>query len=205
MKYYMVFWDVGQGLVKTVVFAILIAGVGCLRGFEAREGAESVGRITTSAIVAGIFLIIVSRRGVHGAVQCLVSSTPAGPPAIQVEHLVARYGDGRSSTTSSFEVRRGEGFVIVGGSGCGKTTLLRHMIGLLRPAAGRVLIDGEDVARADEEQLRRIQRKFGVQLSGRRAVRLADPRRERRPAARGVHDLAARDDRSCWCASSSAW
>lgn len=53
-------WDVYSGLIKSVAFAILVAGVGCLRGFQAREGAESVGRITTSAIVAGIFLIVVA-------------------------------------------------------------------------------------------------------------------------------------------------
>ena len=53
-------WDVASGLIKSVAFAILIAGVGCLRGFQAETGAESVGRITTSAIVAGIFLIIVT-------------------------------------------------------------------------------------------------------------------------------------------------
>jgi len=53
-------WDVGTGLIKSVVFALLIAGVGCLRGFQAGTGAESVGRVTTSAIVAGIFLIIVA-------------------------------------------------------------------------------------------------------------------------------------------------
>jgi phospholipid/cholesterol/gamma-HCH transport system permease protein len=53
-------WDVYSGLIKSVAFAVLIAGVGCLRGFQARGGAESVGRITTSAIVAGIFLIIVA-------------------------------------------------------------------------------------------------------------------------------------------------
>jgi phospholipid/cholesterol/gamma-HCH transport system permease protein len=58
MKAYMRVWDVAQGLVKAFVFALLIAGIGCLRGFEARESAESVGRITTSAIVAGIFAII---------------------------------------------------------------------------------------------------------------------------------------------------
>lgn len=58
MKLYMRPWDIGQGLLKAFVFAILIAGIGCLRGFEARESAESVGRITTSAIVAGIFAII---------------------------------------------------------------------------------------------------------------------------------------------------
>jgi phospholipid/cholesterol/gamma-HCH transport system permease protein len=58
MRVYMSMKDVGQGLVKAVVFAMLIAGIGCLRGFEARDSAESVGRITTAAIVTGIFAII---------------------------------------------------------------------------------------------------------------------------------------------------
>jgi phospholipid/cholesterol/gamma-HCH transport system permease protein len=53
-------WDVNSGLIKSVAFALLIAGVGCLRGFQAGGGAESVGRSTTSAIVAGIFLIVVT-------------------------------------------------------------------------------------------------------------------------------------------------
>lgn len=56
----MVPWDVYSGLVKSVAFGLLIAGVGCLRGFQARGGAESVGKITTSAIVAALFLIIVA-------------------------------------------------------------------------------------------------------------------------------------------------
>jgi phospholipid/cholesterol/gamma-HCH transport system ATP-binding protein len=59
-------------------------------------------------------------------------------------------------------VRRGEVFLIVGGSGCGKSTLLHHMIGLLKPAAGRILIEGDDITHADEEELQRIQRKLGV-------------------------------------------
>jgi phospholipid/cholesterol/gamma-HCH transport system ATP-binding protein len=83
-------------------------------------------------------------------------------PAIRVEHLVARYEERTILDDVSFEVRRGERFVIVGGSGCGKTTLLRHIIGLQRPAAGRVLLDGADVGRADEDSLRRIQQRFGV-------------------------------------------
>lgn len=53
-------WDIISGLIKSVAFAFLISGVGCLRGLQASTGAESVGRITTSAIVAGIFLIIVA-------------------------------------------------------------------------------------------------------------------------------------------------
>jgi phospholipid/cholesterol/gamma-HCH transport system permease protein len=49
-----------QGLVKSVFFAILIAGVSCMRGFQVRGGAESVGRYTTSAVVSSIFLIIIA-------------------------------------------------------------------------------------------------------------------------------------------------
>jgi phospholipid/cholesterol/gamma-HCH transport system permease protein len=60
MALYMTFHDVSMGLIKSVVFAFLIAGIGCLRGFQARSGAESVGRITTSAIVSAIFSIIVA-------------------------------------------------------------------------------------------------------------------------------------------------
>jgi len=94
------------------------------------------------------------------------ASSGNATPAIQVEHLVARYEDRTILNDLSFTVQRGERFVIVGGSGCGKTTLLRHIIGLNRPASGRILIDGEDVARAEENELRRIQRKFGVLFQG---------------------------------------
>jgi phospholipid/cholesterol/gamma-HCH transport system permease protein len=46
-------------LVKSVFFAAIIAAIGCQRGFKVRGGAEAVGTETTSAVVAGIFLIIV--------------------------------------------------------------------------------------------------------------------------------------------------
>jgi phospholipid/cholesterol/gamma-HCH transport system ATP-binding protein len=85
-----------------------------------------------------------------------------GQPVIAVEHLVARFGETVILDDISCAVRRGEVFVIVGGSGSGKTTLLRHMIGLLRPAEGKVLIEGDDITQADEEALQRIQRKLGV-------------------------------------------
>ncbi len=49
-----------KGLLKSVVFAVLIAGIGCQRGFQVRGGAEAVGAATTSAVVAAIFLIIVT-------------------------------------------------------------------------------------------------------------------------------------------------
>ena len=52
--------DIVKSLVKSVVFAVLIAGIGCQRGFQVRGGAEAVGSATTSAVVAAIFLIIVT-------------------------------------------------------------------------------------------------------------------------------------------------
>jgi phospholipid/cholesterol/gamma-HCH transport system permease protein len=60
MKLYMTIGDVNTGLVKSLVFGALIAQIGCQRGFQAETGAESVGRITTSAIVSSIFAIIVA-------------------------------------------------------------------------------------------------------------------------------------------------
>ena len=95
-----------------------------------------------------------------------MSGDPVAPVVIRVEHLEARYGDNVILHDVSCEVRRGEVFVIVGGSGSGKTTLLRCMIGLLRPAAGQVLIDGDDITHADEEGLQRIQRRLGVSFQG---------------------------------------
>jgi phospholipid/cholesterol/gamma-HCH transport system permease protein len=49
-----------KSLLKSVVFAVLIAGIGCQRGFQVRGGAQAVGAATTSAVVAGIFLIVVT-------------------------------------------------------------------------------------------------------------------------------------------------
>lgn len=53
-------FDVFLGFLKGAVFALLIAWVGCLRGFQVKGGAESVGKATTSAVVSGIFLIILT-------------------------------------------------------------------------------------------------------------------------------------------------
>ncbi|HJX10194.1 MAG TPA: ATP-binding cassette domain-containing protein [Candidatus Binatia bacterium] len=80
---------------------------------------------------------------------------------IRVEDFTAGYDGQVVLEHVSFEIYAGEVFAILGGSGCGKSTLLKHMIGLYRPAAGRILIDGDDIAAAGEERLA-ILRKFGV-------------------------------------------
>jgi phospholipid/cholesterol/gamma-HCH transport system ATP-binding protein len=87
---------------------------------------------------------------------------PPEPALIRVENFTAAYDGSPILENINFEVRRGEVFVILGGSGSGKSTLLRHMIGLFPPAAGRIWIDGENLAEAEGDARRRILRKFGV-------------------------------------------
>ncbi len=81
---------------------------------------------------------------------------------IEVEDLVTHYGDTKVLDGVSFNVRRGEIFMIIGGSGCGKSTLLKHMCGLLRPTSGRIVFQGSDIARMDEDQLAVMQQSIGI-------------------------------------------
>jgi len=84
------------------------------------------------------------------------------PPIIEIEDLVARYDDRVILNGITMQVRRGERLLICGGSGCGKTTLLRHMIGLQQPASGRIVIDNEEITGSDPEAMQRLQRKIGM-------------------------------------------
>lgn len=83
-------------------------------------------------------------------------------PAINVRNLSCGYGDEVIINNISFDVLKGEIFVILGGSGCGKTTLLKNMIGLYTPIQGSILIEGQDFAAAEGEIRDAIIRKFGV-------------------------------------------
>jgi phospholipid/cholesterol/gamma-HCH transport system ATP-binding protein len=85
-----------------------------------------------------------------------------GEAIIRVEDFTAAYDRQVVLAHVNLEVYAGEVFVILGGSGCGKSTLLKHMIGLYKPAAGKILIDGEDIAAARGQKRLEILRKFGV-------------------------------------------
>jgi phospholipid/cholesterol/gamma-HCH transport system ATP-binding protein len=83
-------------------------------------------------------------------------------PIIRVINFTAAYDDRVIIDNISFDVYMGEVFVILGGSGCGKSTVLKHMIGLYEPAEGKILIDGDDIAAAGEEDRIKILKKIGV-------------------------------------------
>ncbi|MBX3731102.1 MAG: ATP-binding cassette domain-containing protein [Verrucomicrobiae bacterium] len=86
----------------------------------------------------------------------------ADAPIIRVKGLEAGYGALTVLQDVSFEVRRGEVFVVLGGSGCGKTTLLRQMIGLESPRAGGIWYGDDELAGGDAATRERIRRRFGV-------------------------------------------
>ena len=81
---------------------------------------------------------------------------------INVIDFTAAYGDNVIIENISFDVYKGEKFIILGGSGCGKTTLLKHMIGLYRPAKGSIIIEGENIAKAEGTERIGILKNIGV-------------------------------------------
>jgi phospholipid/cholesterol/gamma-HCH transport system ATP-binding protein len=66
----------------------------------------------------------------------------------------------------SFRIEKGESVVIIGRSGGGKSILLKHLIGLIRPDAGEVLIGGEPISQMNERELLRVRHKFGMLFQG---------------------------------------
>jgi len=83
-------------------------------------------------------------------------------PLIRVRDVVNRFGRQVVHDGVSFDVLPGEIFGIVGGSGSGKSVLLRTLLGLRRPDEGTVEVDGRDITAMDERELRDVKRRYGV-------------------------------------------
>ena len=81
---------------------------------------------------------------------------------IKVEHLNIAYDDFIVLEDASFEVNEGEIFTILGGSGCGKTTLMRQLIGLEKPNSGSILINGIDITHASANSQKIVHQNMGV-------------------------------------------
>ena len=85
---------------------------------------------------------------------------------IEVCNLEKSFGTNKILAGVSFCIEQGESAVIIGRSGGGKSVLLKHLIALLKPDAGQVLIDGENIVPMNERQLLRVRRKFGMLFQG---------------------------------------
>jgi phospholipid/cholesterol/gamma-HCH transport system ATP-binding protein len=85
---------------------------------------------------------------------------------IEVRQLWKSFGAQRVLEGVDLRVEPGEAVVILGRSGCGKSVLLKHLIGLLQPDTGDVLVDGQNLARMNERDLLQVRRKFGMLFQG---------------------------------------
>ena len=87
-------------------------------------------------------------------------------PHIEVSGLAVGYGDYVVRRGLDFTVNQGDIFVVMGGNGCGKTTLMRALVGLQAPLAGAVRYGGEDFWSAADADRERLQRRLGILFQG---------------------------------------
>lgn len=85
---------------------------------------------------------------------------------ILVENLKKSFGSHQVLDDVNFEIQAGESVVIIGRSGGGKSVLLKHLIGLLKPDSGSVKVSGENIVRMNERELLRVRHRFGMLFQG---------------------------------------
>lgn len=82
--------------------------------------------------------------------------------AVEARNLTIGYNDFVVLKDLNFAIKQSEIFIILGGSGCGKSTVLKHLIGLNSPLKGDILINGRSIVKSDEKEMGEIFREFGV-------------------------------------------
>lgn len=85
---------------------------------------------------------------------------------IECIDLYKSFGAKKVLAGVNLHIERGESMVIIGGSGTGKSVLIKNMIGLLTPDAGKVIVDGQTVGDLDEDELNELRKKFGMLFQG---------------------------------------
>lgn len=85
---------------------------------------------------------------------------------IAIRDLHKSFGDHKVLDGITIDVERGTTFVVLGGSGSGKTVLMKHVIGLLKPDSGTVLVDGIEIPKLEGRELTEARRMFGMVFQG---------------------------------------
>jgi phospholipid/cholesterol/gamma-HCH transport system ATP-binding protein len=91
-----------------------------------------------------------------------VDDTERAIPAIEFRNVTIEFDGRKVLDNLSFKVMKGETKIILGGSGCGKSTTIKLVLGLLKPDSGQVLVDGEDVTNYSEVQMMNVRKKIGM-------------------------------------------
>jgi phospholipid/cholesterol/gamma-HCH transport system ATP-binding protein len=88
------------------------------------------------------------------------------PQLFQLDHVTMGFGRQTVLRDIDLQIARGQTLVVIGESGCGKTVLLRLLIGLLRPTSGRVVFDSKELARLNDRELTKQRLRFGFLFQG---------------------------------------
>jgi len=91
-----------------------------------------------------------------------IDDTDRAIPSIEFRNVTMIFDDRKILDNLSFKVMKGETKIILGGSGCGKSTTIKLVLGLLKPDSGQILVDGEDVTNYTETQMMRVRKKIGM-------------------------------------------
>ncbi len=89
------------------------------------------------------------------------ASADVGQPLVELRDVTVRFGRQTILNKINITIPRGETLAVIGESGCGKTMLLKIIVGLARPTSGQVIYDGEDLTALNEIELTKLRRKFG--------------------------------------------
>lgn len=85
---------------------------------------------------------------------------------IEIQSLHKKFGKNVVLSGVNLSIPSGDTVVVIGRSGCGKSVLLKHIIGLIKPDAGKVLVDEEEVTNLKGDELYRVRKKFGMLFQG---------------------------------------
>ncbi|MBI4313635.1 MAG: ABC transporter ATP-binding protein [Candidatus Omnitrophica bacterium] len=85
---------------------------------------------------------------------------------IEIINLCKAFGSHAVLDNLNLTVQTGETMVIIGRSGCGKSVLLKHVLGLMRPDSGQVIVDGKDVTKIEGPELQKLRMRFGMVFQG---------------------------------------
>jgi phospholipid/cholesterol/gamma-HCH transport system ATP-binding protein len=100
------------------------------------------------------------------AIEPAADVEKAGPPLVRVEGLGVRFGRHEVLRDISLDLAVGDTLVVLGESGCGKTVLLKSLIGLIRPSAGDVSFEGRSLPRMNDRQLAHLRTRYGFVFQG---------------------------------------
>jgi phospholipid/cholesterol/gamma-HCH transport system ATP-binding protein len=100
------------------------------------------------------------------AIESTARVDGGSPPLLRVESLGVRFGRHEVLRDISLDLAAGDTLVVLGESGCGKTVLLKSMIGLVRPSVGEVRFEGRSLARMSDRQLAHLRTRYGFVFQG---------------------------------------